>query len=443
MAAIRLSRAVLVAALCAVPALGTAVAGEETTRLLRGGYAPFCEPAMLCAHREPLVEPRAPAAIGTVFAAPRPLEDIPSRPILATDPAPAPLPQPSAWDVEAAASLRGSYVAEEGNERFELLAVPEIAALYRGSRTRAELRGSVDLMRPGSGDARVEGANVTASVRHALDSWSAVSANAGLRIVRDADAPGGTTAAPLEFIGTASGSFAHDFGKATGEVTGTLRRHVYEFAPAGGDSNSTGIGGALRLGYRITPILTPFVSGEVSRETFDLAPAGNSRDGWSYALRAGIAGDWSQVLTGEVSVGYGWRAFDEAGLPTQEDWLTAASLTYRPTATLELRAGYETLLLGRGPGAVSIASIEHRLRLDALYRVNSLLGLRASGTLSHEEFRGSGESVRRMGAGVGADYRLGPRSSLTADYEWRHRENRPAATGHEEHRVTLGITVRR
>jgi hypothetical protein len=97
--------------------------------------------------------------------------------------------------------------------------------------------------------------------------------------------------------------------------------------------DNTLVNGAVRVGYKVSPTLAPFVEAEVSSRLFNRPtdPLGYSRNSNGITLRGGLAYSADPILKGEIALG--WRhqqyvdsQFDSFDLPTID-----ASLIWSPT----------------------------------------------------------------------------------------------------------------
>lgn len=422
--------------------------------LLRGSYSPFCEPAMVCHYAlqggAPVQAPVVSAA--PVLAAP-PVPEIPvvvSAPL--HDPAPYPVTFEPVWDMRASLALRGSIISSGGAVRYEAIAAPEVGWVYRGSATQVDAGASLELVQPADGQARVGAVGLDLDVSHAIGPTTGLAANLALRLSQDdARALGvggaGTVTAPVEVTGSADASLVQRFGKADVTLSGGVLRTVLgDTVLTGGviEDNAgrsfTGYRGGLRLGYALTPIVGVFTSGNVGRDIFD-APdiaLGASRTGWRYDARVGITANWQDVTTLEASIGSGWRTYDDAGLTGTRSVLYGFALGFNPSESLRLRASFDTALAA-GSGA-TVGGADYTLALEAAYRVNEWLGLRATASAGWLDVA---QPTWRYGAGLGADITVGQRTGLTFDYAYGWREDPAAAVPvRDEHRVSAGVTLR-
>lgn len=428
--------------------------------LLRGSLGVGCSPGTLCHFpRQELITPvdlppsavsyAPPVAPSVPTPAPAPVQPLP-----AYSAVPAPAPN-SVGDLSYGVSLRGAYVRSNGDERFEILAIPHVSLSRSGASTDTAIGASASIVRPQSDDPRLASGDVSAIVTHRLSPSAGLAFDASLALaqddprglsVRDTDVQD----APLEIAGGLGAAYSQRLGQFN--TIGTLGVSRDWRGPTTlidgseidntGD-NSTAYQGGLRVGYAVSPVVEVFGSGNVGRAVFDAADPdlGASRTSTDFALRGGIAGNWQEVLTLEASLGSGWRRYDEAAISDAQTWLYGAALGYRLSDTTQLTAALETEL-SPGEGS-SGASTDYRLRLGANHIANSWLGLRARAGLDWRAPEDGAPATRFYTAGVGADFTVGPHTTATLDYDYGLRED-PGADEprRDEHRLSGGISLR-
>ncbi len=98
----------------------------------------------------------------------------------------------------------------------------------------------------------------------------------------------------------------------------------------------------LRGDYQIGPETAVFASYGYNTIDYDepLDETGLSRNSDGQNLQLGMTWDMSDLLTGDVSVGYSRQSYDAAGFEDVSGWSLGAGLTWQPTAltTISLRA---------------------------------------------------------------------------------------------------------
>ncbi|QJR17573.1 outer membrane beta-barrel protein [Pelagibacterium halotolerans] len=467
------ARIILVLALGGAGALaGAAMAlaqgdgsGTDNPDLLRGSLGVGCRPGTLC--QFPATDASVPVSPPTQplpLAAPSPAVAVtppaPARPAYAVEPLPAAMAAPLSTDTADwgelgyGVALRGAYVRSGSAEHFEMLAIPSVSYSRSGGVTDVTLDASATLVAPQSDDVRVGAANVSTDIVHRLSPSAGLAFNGDLALSQDA--PDGLStdeadlaSAPVSVSGAAGVGYTHRFGNFSVTGTGELARDWVGEATRADDTvidnsheGATRYGGALRVGYDLTPVVGVFGQGGAGRTEFDgIDPdLGASRSGDDFELRGGITANWSDVVTLEASVGSGWRMFDAAAIPEAQTWLYGVSLDYSPTTATAFTARLETELTPGSGG--SGASATYDIGLEARHRANSWLGLRASVGAQWEVPEDGSATSRSYSAGLGADVALGQHTTATLDYDYGLREDPAAAVAsRDEHRISGGVSL--
>lgn len=123
-------------------------------------------------------------------------------------------------------------------------------------------------------------------------------------------------------------------GRLVGSVRGSIDHEAYgDLSLADGsrvaqDSrDNTVYLASLRLGYGGSPVLQPFVEGELGTRSFTNATAGQDDNSLISGLKTGLSFNRSEKLSGEISVGYAGEYFDGGDV----EGITAdASLNWSP-----------------------------------------------------------------------------------------------------------------
>ena len=168
----------------------------------------------------------------------------------------------------------------------------------------------------GSGETKPT-ANVDAKLRLDIDRLTTANLTAGYSFARQSSTDpnsivGATTQSGIH-TATAGADVTREFGKFRGTVAASLTRNVYTAATLSdgslmsmSDRNQTTAQGRLRLGYEISPAITPFVEASIGRAISDqtLDRNGFNRNSDIYAAKTGVQLDFREKLRGEVAVGY-------------------------------------------------------------------------------------------------------------------------------------------
>lgn len=183
-------------------------------------------------------------------------------------------------------------------------------------------------------------------------------------------------------------------------------------------NNYTTIGVKPRLSYELTPGVKPFVEASLDRRMHDSELDVNNyrRNSTGMALRVGTSLEFGRKLTGEVSVGYAERSYEDTRLIKLRGPTVDAALVWNatPLTTLKLRGGTsinETTIpnasgavVRKVSGEISHALLRNLTISGALgYQVSSYQGRNLAPVSSTS---GTGLNERIFTAGVRAEYNL-------------------------------------
>ncbi len=340
-----------------------------------------------------------------------------------------------------------------GIDYFEATAVPTVTLRHETLRGGYEATASAEVVRSTIEDARLSSASVGFNGDYRLDESTGIEAVGNLSFTQaSSEGPGvdpTILVQPQVLAGDAEASVSRDVGPLvfTGRVNGS--RTVYGPTTLAGpvlvdnthQSNWTA-GAGLRVGYRVTPILTAFVDGSAGYQWYD-APSPTllvKFDAADFQVRTGISVKWHELLEAETSLGYGLRRFAEPMLGEASALLYDASLTFRPDETLEVKGAFTTSFGAPGPDSGGTARLEYAATGDIGYVVNPWLKLRAAAGWSQAFLIGTADTETGWSAGVGGDYVLNEFTTLTGDYTYSYGQATPDPP-EDSHRVTLGVTL--
>lgn len=356
--------------------------------------------------------------------------------------------------VDWSVSLRGSYVESSKGSLLSTSLIPEFTLSHESRRGVLDIDASADLALDQGQQPRVAGFDLGLNQSFVLDPVTQVTLTGDLSVSQQSasepDVPRNVVAPPLEIDGLASATLARQFGRFGLEATADIERFwtsdtvLRTRTRSNTDQMYWAGGGALRAGYAVTPILTPFVEGGVHYTRFDaaLVSTGIKLDGWEYAMNAGLAANWKDVLTGEISAGYSIRQFDAASLADLGSIVYAADLAFTPGETISFGIGGSTAFNPAVPSAGSVSSVTYEGSADAAYMLNQWVTLRGSISATFTQPQTGIQRTLGYGAGVGADLLLNENSALTFDYAYdqSHTISQPIEQAHE---FTLGVTFSR
>jgi hypothetical protein len=247
----------------------------------------------------------------------------------------------------------------------------------------------------------------------------------------DPDFPAGADKPPGVNEFRSSAALSGGAGPAKVTLTATADRTVYDDAIVSGSPvdqsyrDNTEYGARLRLGYEVSPMLTPFVEGEVTHRAFDqtLDHDGLERSSSGVAGRVGVALDRGPILTGEIAVGALSENFDDPTLATISALSVDGSLAWAPTELVTVSLNGATSI-NPSTDAASSGSVIYDGSVDLAYAWRRNVTLHGVGAIKNERFLGAGGGTGLVDAtyqaGVSATWKMNRTAWLTAGYlhEW-------------------------
>ena len=266
---------------------------------------------------------------------------------------------------------------------------------------------------------------------------------------------------PVVIVGTAeeplrqdlSGSLAlsKDIGKLRLAMTGAVDRQVFSDAElsTGGvlsqeERNSTLVSATIRTGYEVSPALIPFVEAEVGRRFYDLDfdSAGYERSANRYALRAGVAFDFTEKLFGEISAGYLREEIDDSRLVPIAGPTLRAALNWSPVRGTLVRLEGDTFVEGT-TSAGSSGSILYSGRLSAERELRANLTGNAAIGLGWRDYASSTDSETILYGEAGLTWWMNRYAGISG--RLRHERFTSSLPNRDSETTSafLGLTLRR
>ncbi len=224
-----------------------------------------------------------------------------------------------------------------------------------------------------------------AETRFAIDTQRVTSPEVG--VLNAAAASSATRPLITTFGGTVGG--AESFGRLNLALHGSLDRTAYEDVDGAGAGAGTGAvdgylqdlssedfndaGLRLRATYEVTPVLQPFVDlfGDDRIHDHALDYTGYARDSVGFTGQVGTNFELTRLLSGEISAGYGTRAYQDPRLKDIASPVVNAAITYAatPLTTISFRAAtsFDETTVAGSPGTESRSvtlEVSHALLRD-------------------------------------------------------------------------------
>ena len=240
-----------------------------------------------------------------------------------------------------------------------------------------------------------------------------------------------------------------DIGMFATSLRGEISRDLYENATRNdgsvidnSDLNDVEYGLTARLGYNLSPALTPFIEGRYALRERDQRTdrGGTMRNATIMEFKAGLEFDRAEKLTGEFAVGYTTERFEDAGLDDLTGFTVSSSLNWSPyretTVAFDLTTSTNPAL--GGPSNNGSLVYDARLSVER----NLTERLTATGFAGYEHETGSRGSTTTE-FGIGAEYHLTRALSATADLEFTNFDSEVANSDYRDTSVLLGLKWQR
>jgi len=244
---------------------------------------------------------------------------------------------------------------------------------------------------------------------------------------------------------------AQKFGDLALSLHGTLDRTQYQNATlAGGqvedlasdDFNDWGL--RARAAYQGSPVVAPFVETVIDTRRYDSAIDASgfarSSDGW--LGRAGATLALTGQLTGEASLGYGARQYEDARLPDLRAPLVDASLiwTATPLTTLTLKASTN---LNDTTNAGDSGAVTRSYTIDVAHAFWRNLTLGASAGYTTDVYAGVPLHDSTTSFGLRADYNVTRDIVLRASASRSMLVSSAPGTSYDANVFMLGLRLQR
>lgn len=296
---------------------------------------------------------------------------------------------------------------------------PELQVRSNWSRhaLNADLRGSyTDYQETGAFDrpyfdGRINGRiDVTRQTQINLEARTVVSTdNPG-----SPDLPADLARLPIYTTFGGSGGLTHRFNRFEVSAKGSVDRTTYQDSVltdgtiiSNRDRNFNQYTGQLRLSYELTPGMKPFAEGQVDRRAHDLPVDmfGFRRDSYGTTGRVGTTFEFSRLLTGEISVGYLLRTYQDHTLPDLRGLIVDGSLVWTATALTTARlTARSTADESTLPGVSGVLRRDFGVQFDHAFR-RWLIGMARFG-YGLDDYEGSIRQDNRFVAAVGITYKM-------------------------------------
>lgn len=267
--------------------------------------------------------------------------------------------------------------------------------------------------------------------------------------IEDSEVPDTAIGNRTEHVLAASAALVHDFGPFEAKLRAGASWEIYEdvkLAGGGvednGDRNLVEPVLSLRGVYREPPVFKPFAElayrPRIHQETLDRN--GLRRDSQSWAARAGLVVDNAPFLTGETSLVYQVRDYEDDALETNDVLGFESRLTWSPTGLTSIVYTASTNL-SETVSATSSGRRTWTLGAQLRHALRENVDLLAGTTTEFE--RADGGTDFTLDANLGLEWALNPSWLLTASYDGTWFDAAGNGSDYNEQRISIGMTLRR
>ena len=261
-----------------------------------------------------------------------------------------------------------------------------------------------------------------------------------------AGTPAGSTPKPVQYDLITSGvSLVKEFNRL--RVTGRVDDKDFNYKDQGvaafnqntRDRNELSYGA--KAEYAVSPDTAVYATATGNKKDYDLASA-TDRSSDGYVLGVGANFDVSELVRGDVQVGYMKQSYDKAIYKDISGFSTKGSLEWFPTQLTTLGInGSRSIEESVAPGSAGFisnnlgASIDHELLRNVL--------LSASYTHGKDDYRGVDRSDKRDNFSTTATYLLNRRVGLFLTYNYLKQNSSGAAkaSSFKDNKLTASVAL--
>ena len=231
-------------------------------------------------------------------------------------------------------------------------------------------------------------------------------------------------------------------------LRGGIDRDIFDDAELSGgttfsqeDRNNTDYSLSLRLGYEVSPAITPFVETAYTSRVFDLAidRNGNRRDSDIYELRGGLELDFNEKLRGELALGYVSEEFEDPHLETLDGVSFNAALDWSPEEDTTVRLSVTTDT-NSSISANENGTFIYNTRLDLERQISDRLTMTGFAGL---QFETNNDNNKTTEVGLGLRYWINRFAALTTNVEYNKFTTDSGNSDFDEFQGRIGIRLQK
>ena len=243
----------------------------------------------------------------------------------------------------------------------------------------------------------------------------------------------------------------HHFGRLDLLAKGDIARTVYQdshFTDGSTASNKDReykqYGGGLRAGYELFPGVVPFAEFNADERKYDLKADsfGYQRDSNGFTAKGGTSFKLRGSLTGEVSLGYTERRYQDPRLSNVSGLVGDASLIWTASALTTVKlTGTTTVGESTVPGASGTLYRDFGLQVDHAFR-RWLIGTLKLG-YGNDNYVGMSRDDNRYSLGFGLTYKLNRSLQIKGEIDQYWLRSNQSGNNYSDTLFLLGIHLQR
>ena len=208
-----------------------------------------------------------------------------------------------------------------------------------------------------------------------------------------------------------------------------------------GDRNNTEYRVTARVGYEVSPAITPFIEGAYAIRDFDQESDrnGNDRDSDIFELRGGVEVDLGEKLTGEIAVGYVNESFNDPALEDLNAFTVNGLINWSPQRDTQV-----ALTLGTTTNdsitANENGSIIYNGRLEATRQITDRFAVNA---FADAQVETNDDNNTTLQVGIGTEYWVNRFMAVTSQIDYLKFETDAPSSSFDAASGQLGVRLQR
>lgn len=231
-------------------------------------------------------------------------------------------------------------------------------------------------------------------------------------------------------------------------LRGGVDRDEFQSSDLGGgivqnedDQNNTEYRATARVGYEISPAITPFIEGSYAIRDFDQESDrnGNDRDSDIFELRGGVEIDLGEKLNGEIALGYVNEKFEDPLLEDLDAFTINGQLNWSPERDTQIALTLGTTT-NNSITANENGSILYNGRLDATRQITDRFSVNA---FADAQIETNDDNNQTFQVGVGTQYWVNRFMAITSQVDYQRFKTDAPNSSFDATSGQLGVRFQR